>query len=271
MFQPPLFLSHGSPMLYLTDSPAHRFLAGLGTIVGTPTAIVVASAHWETDRPLAGAAAAPRTIHDFGGFPDALHRARYPAPGAPELAARVAGLLTDAGLPAGVDTGRGLDHGAWVPLSIAFPAAEVPIVPLSIQPDRDADHHIAVGRALRPLADEGVLVVGSGALTHNLYALDRGAAPDLGAGPAWVAGFRAWIAARAAAGDAAALARWRDEAPAAEVAHPTDDHFLPFFVALGAAGPDAIGRRIHASVEYGALAMDAYQFIPRALSQPLAA
>ncbi|MCC7273457.1 MAG: dioxygenase [Alphaproteobacteria bacterium] len=268
-FQPPLFLSHGSPMLYLTDSPARRFLAGLAARIGRPPAIVVASAHWETEAPRVGGAPAPRTIHDFGGFPDALHRASYPAPGAPDLAARIARLLTAAGLAAAVDPGRGLDHGIWVPLAIALPEAEVPVVPLAIQPGRDPAHHVALGRALRPLADEGILVIGSGSLTHNLYALKHGAtdAPT----PAWVDGFRDWVAERAAAGDAAALADYRASAPAGEVNHPTDDHFLPFFVALGAAGEDAVGRRIHASVEYGALAMDGYAFTPRGQSQPLAA
>lgn len=254
----PLFLSHGSPMLYLTDTPAHRFLRALGEELPRPRAVLVASAHWETDAPAVGAAPAPRTIHDFGGFPEALHQARYAAPGASEVAREAADLLEAAGLPAQLDTGRGLDHGIWVPLAIAFPSADVPIVPLAIQPGRDARHHLAIGRALAPLAARGVLVVGSGALTHNLYAV-RGQAIDAPAA-AWVDGFREWVAVRAAGGDIDALCRYRSLAPAGEINHPTEDHFLPFFVPLGAAGPGAAGRRVHASVEYGALAMDAYAF-----------
>jgi 4,5-DOPA dioxygenase extradiol len=254
----PLFLSHGSPMLYLTDTPAHRFLAALGREMAAPRAIVVASAHWETPAPMVGAAPRPGTIHDFGGFPDALHRARYPAPGDPGVAGEVADALAAAGIAAAIDPGRGLDHGIWVPFAIALPGAEVPIVPLAVQPGRDARHHLALGRALAPLARSGVLVVGSGAVTHNLFAT-RGQAVDA-APPAWVDGFRDWIAAAAAAGDVERLCDWREAAPAATVNHPTPEHFLPFFVALGAAGEGASGRRIHASVEYGVIGMDAYAF-----------
>ncbi|WP_374444013.1 dioxygenase [Stella sp.] len=254
----PLFLSHGSPMLYLTATPAHRFLAALGRDLAPPRAIVVASAHWETAAPAVGAAPRPATIHDLGGFPDALHRARWPAPGDPAVAAEVAAALSAARIGAAVDPARGLDHGIWVPLAIALPGAGIPVVPLAVQPGRDARHHLALGRALAPLAASGVLVVGSGAVTHNLYAT-RGQAVDA-APPAWVDAFRDWVAEAAAAGDAARLCDWRSVAPAAEVNHPTPEHFLPFFVALGAAGAGAVGRRIHASVEYGVIGMDAYAF-----------
>ncbi|BBK29571.1 4,5-DOPA dioxygenase extradiol [Stella humosa] len=252
----PLFLSHGSPMLYLTDTPAHRFLAGLE--IGRPRAIVVASAHWETDRPAVGAAGRPGTIHDFGGFPEALHRARYPAPGDPIVAGEVVAALAAAGIPAVLDPGRGLDHGIWVPLAIALPGAEVPLVPLALQPELGPLHHLALGRALAPLAASGILVVGSGAVTHNLHAT-RGQAVDAPA-PAWVDRFRDWVAETVAAGDADRLCAYRTEGPAAEVNHPTEEHFLPLLVALGAAGAGATGRRIHASVEYGVIGMDNYAF-----------
>ncbi|BBK44613.1 dioxygenase [Allostella vacuolata] len=258
----PLFLSHGSPMLYLTDTPAHRFLAALGAGLAPPRAIVVASAHWETSQPMVGAAARPATIHDFGGFPEPLHRARYPAPGDPAVAAAVASALAAAGIPAAIDPRRGFDHGVWVPFGIALPGAEIPIVPLSVQPDRDARHHLALGRALAPLARDGVLVVGSGAVTHNLHAA-RGQAVGAAA-PAWVDAFREWVAARVAAGEVERLLAYRDEAPAAEVNHPSPEHFLPFFVALGAAGEGAVGYRLHASVEYGVIGMDAFAFAPPA-------
>jgi len=259
--QPPLFLSHGSPMLYLTDTPAHRFLAALGERIERPRAIVVASAHYETGRPAVGAAAAPRTIHDFGGFPDALQRARWLAPGAPDVAQEVADALAAAGFAVDIDPDRGLDHGVWVPLGIAFPAAEVPVVPLAIQPDRDPAHHVRLGRALHPLLDRGIMIVGSGSMTHNLAALDRRHGP-VGPTSDWIEGFRQWIADRAAAGDVQALVDYRRQAPMAEMSHPTDEHFLPFFVALGAAGDGARGTRIHDSVEYGALALDSFAFAP---------
>ncbi|BBK38817.1 dioxygenase [Allostella sp. ATCC 35155] len=259
---PPLFLSHGSPMLYLTDTPAHRFLAALGRDMALPRAIVVASAHWETGMPAVGAAPRPGTIHDFGGFPDALHRARWPAPGDPAVAAEVVSALASAGIGAATVADRGLDHGIWVPLAIALPGAEIPVVPLAVQPQRDARHHLALGRALAPLAERRILVVGSGAVTHNLRAA-RGQAVDAPV-PAWVDGFRGWVAETAAAGDAERLCDWRDAAPGAEINHPMPEHFLPFFVAFGAAGGGAAGCRIHASVEYGAIGMDAYAFAARA-------
>lgn len=258
---PPLFLSHGSPMLYLTDTPAHRFLAALGRDMALPRAIVVASAHWETAMPAVGAAPRPAIIHDFGGFPDALHRARWPAPGDPAVAAEVVAALGSAGIEAATATGRGLDHGIWVPLAITLPGAEIPVVPLAVQPEADARHHLALGRALAPLAERGILVVGSGAVTHNLRAA-RGQAIDAPV-PAWVDGFRDWVAETAAAGDAERLCDWHGAAPGAEINHPTPEHFLPFFIALGAAGEGAAGRRIHASVEYGAIGMDAYAFQAR--------
>lgn len=258
----PLFLSHGSPMLYLTDTPAHRFLAALGRDLAPPRAIVVASAHWETASPTVGAAPRPATIHDFGGFPEALHRARWPAPGAPAVAAEVSAALSAAGIATATDPARGLDHGIWVPFAIALPGAEIPVVPLAVQPERDARHHLKLGRALAPLAARDILVVGSGAVTHNLYAT-RGQAIDA-APPAWVDGFRDWVAEGASMGDVDRLCDWLDAAPGATVNHPTPEHFLPFFVALGAAGEGAIGRRIHASVEYGVIGMDAYAFAGRA-------
>jgi 4,5-DOPA dioxygenase extradiol len=256
---PAVFLSHGSPMLILEDGRAHRFLKGYAAELTRPTAILIASAHWETAEPRLTAGAAPETIHDFGGFPAALYRMRYPAPGDPALAERAAGLLRGAGVPAGLDPARGLDHGSWVPLSLLYPAADIPVVQLSLQTELGPEHHYRVGAALRPLRDDGVLIVGSGSLTHNLMRLQRQAADDQPP-PAWVAAFEDWIADKVAAGDIAALLAWRAQAPHAAVAHPTDEHFLPFFVALGAATPDGRGARIHRSQTYAALAMDAYAF-----------
>jgi 4,5-DOPA dioxygenase extradiol len=249
----PIFLSHGSPMLVLEATPTTEFLRTLGRGIGTPRAAIVVSAHWETARPAVGAAAAPTTIHDFFGFPQPLYDVRYPAPGAPELAARVAEQLDCA-----VDGNRGLDHGVWCPAALMWPEANVPIVPLSIQPRQDARHHYALGQRLRPLlADGEVLLLASGALTHNLRAY-FGRNVDDPAQP-WVTAFADWIGEAATAGRTEDLLDWRDLAPHAADNHPTDEHLLPLFVALGAsAGGRA--RVLHRAVEYGVLAMDAYAF-----------
>ncbi|HYE00775.1 MAG TPA: class III extradiol ring-cleavage dioxygenase [Alphaproteobacteria bacterium] len=251
---PSLFLSHGAPTLALSDSPARHFLAGLGAEIGRPRAVVVATAHWEAAAPAVGGAAAPETVHDFHGFPPELYAVRYPAPGAPDLAAAVAARLAAAGLPAAVDPRRGLDHGVWVPLSLMYPAADVPVVPLSVQSGLGAEHHLRLGAALAGLRDEGVLVVGSGSLTHNLREF-RGRAEDAPP-PDWVAGFADWVAAAVAGDRRDDLAAWERLAPGAARNHPTPEHLLPLFVALGAGrGP---GRRLHASHSFGILAMDVY-------------
>lgn len=258
---PALFVSHGSPMLILeTDAPAHVFLTQLAGRLPRPRAVLVISAHWETAIPTVSAAASPETIHDFYGFPAALYQRRYPAPGSPDTAARVVGLLEKAGLTATADPTRGLDHGAWAPLSLIWPQADVPALQLSVQPQADAAAHFALGRALRPLLDEGVLVLGSGSATHNLRALDwRG-----GGGPPadWSTGFAAWLTDRVIAGDAAAAADWLNQSPEARKAHPTDDHFMPLPVAWGAAGTGARGTLLHDSYMMGSLGMQAYRFDP---------
>jgi 4,5-DOPA dioxygenase extradiol len=256
---PALFVSHGSPMLVLEDGRARRFLAAYAAELARPRAILVASAHWETVEPRLTASAAPPTIHDFGGFPDALHRMRYPAPGDPALAQRAAALLRDAGFAVALDPARGLDHGTWVPLSLLYPAADIPVVQLSLQTDRGAEHHYRMGAALRPLRDDGVLVIGSGSASHNLMALDRRAG-DTAPPPPWVAAFDRWVADAVAAGDTAALLDWETAAPNAHQNHPSAEHFLPLFVALGAGAGDGCGVRVHHSHTYGALTMDAYAF-----------
>jgi 4,5-DOPA dioxygenase extradiol len=255
--QPTLFVSHGAPTLILEDGPTCAFLRGLGTALERPKGVVVVSAHWETDEPAVGATAKPATIHDFYGFPDALYRMRYPAPGAPELAERTAALLAQNGIAHHVDPARGLDHGAWVPLMLMYPAADVPVVQLSVQPQRDPAHHLAVGRALAPLREEGVLILGSGGAVHNLRALawNRHGAPE-----AWAQGFDDWLAKKIDQGALDDLVAYRGRAPGAVQAHPRDEHFLPLFVALGAAGEEAAGKRIHSGFEHGSLSMAAFSF-----------
>jgi 4,5-DOPA dioxygenase extradiol len=255
---PTLFISHGSPMTALMDVPARRFLAGLGAALPRPRAILVASAHWETERPTVNAVAVNETIHDFYGFPPALFAMRYPAPGAPWLADRVTDLLAGAGLASAIDRERGLDHGGWVPLTLIYPAHDIPVVELSVQSRLGPAHHLEVGRALAPLAAEGVLVIGSGSLTHDLRRF-RGQGVDAPEA-ADVTQFADWFDAALSQGRTADLLAYRRLAPYAAQQHPTEEHLLPLYVALGAAGDGAHAARLHASANYGILRMDAYEF-----------
>ncbi len=250
---PPAFVSHGAPTLILEDHPARHFLARLGGELGRPKAILCVSAHWESAEPMVSTAERPETIHDFYGFPEELYRLSYPAPGAPDLARRAAGLLRRAGFSCHEDPARGLDHGAWSPLILIYPEADIPVAQLSIQPGRGSEHHLAIGRALGSLPDDGVLILASGGAVHNLgqFRVDRRDPAD------WAVTFEEWLTDRLGAGDAAALAGYGARAEGAK-AHPTDEHFLPLFVALGAAGEGACGRALHRSFAHGSLAMSAY-------------
>lgn len=224
---PALYLSHGAPPL--ADDPLWtRELAGWAESLPVPKAVLMISAHWE-EAPLAiGATTTQPVIHDFWGFPERYYTVQYPAPGAPELAARVRALLSGRGLPVQDFPDRGLDHGAYVPLVEMYPHADVPVLQISLpslRPEQLSD----VGRTLAPLRDEGVLIVGSGFFTHNLDAL---AAP---ATPTWSVEFDEWGATALREGDVDALLDFRHKAPASTLAHPRTEHFAPLFVALGAA------------------------------------
>jgi 4,5-DOPA dioxygenase extradiol len=245
-------------MVMLTKTPAHDFLAGYGRELGKPKAILIATAHFETRRPVLTADEKPEMIYDFGGFPRPLYEMQYPAPGMPDLAVRAARMLGEQGIPAVPVVGRGYDHGTWVPLKLMYPDADVPVVQLSIQPGAGAAHHIAMGRALAPLREEGVLVVGSGSMTHNLRELARGGREMEAPTPDWVSEFGNWMHERIEAGAIDDVAAWETRAPHAQRNHPSDDHFLPLPFAMGAAGKDARGRRVHTSCEYGVLMMDCY-------------
>lgn len=255
---PSLYVSHGSPMTALQPGATGARLAELAAALPRPRAIVVASAHYLARNPQVGGAAQPATVHDFGGFPAALYQMRYPAPGDPALARAVARRLEAAGLPAVVDGARGLDHGIWVPLRLMYPVADIPVVPLSIQPHGGPAHQLAVGRALASLREDGVLVIGSGSITHNLHDLAAGYSAEREA--PYVQPFIRWIEERLAVGDTAALLDYRRQAPFAERAHPTDEHLLPLFVAMGAAGGGAHAQRLDAGIDLGILAMDIYRF-----------
>lgn len=255
---PALFVSHGAPTLAIDDSPAHRFLKSLGRRLGKPNAILMLSAHFEAPTATVTASASPRIVYDFYGFPDALYDITYPAAGDPGLAHRVAALLEDGGVPTLEDDARGLDHGAWVPLSLMYPDADVPVVQLSIDASKGARYHLRLGELLRPLRDEGVLIVGSGGATHNLSVALR-ASPD-DTVPDWVETFREWLADAVANDKRDDLADFRTIAPDAARNHPTDEHFLPLLCALGATEHGESRQRVHDSETYGSLAMDMYLF-----------
>ncbi|MDD0975445.1 DODA-type extradiol aromatic ring-opening family dioxygenase [Pseudomonas fontis] len=252
---PSLFISHGSPMLALEPGASGPALKRLASELARPKAIVLVSAHWESHELWVSSNAHPRTWHDFGGFPAALFAVQYPAPGEPALAERVAGLLGEAGLAARLDPQRPLDHGAWVPLSLMYPEADIPIVQVSLPTQSGPQLQEQVGQALAALRGEGVLLIGSGSITHNLGELDWRAGPD--SVEPWALAFRDWIIEKLAAGDTAALLDYRQQAPYAVRSHPSDEHLLPLYFARGAGGRFGIA---HQGFTMGALGMDIYRF-----------
>jgi 4,5-DOPA dioxygenase extradiol len=267
---PPIFLSHGSPMTALEPREAGAFMQRLGPAIdasfGRPRAIVALSAHSLSHQPALLAARRHAAIYDFGGFDPRLNTLRYDAPGAPALAARVASLLAASGITAQTVAQGGLDHGIWTPLRYAWPDADVPVLPLAWVPSQDPAAQFALGQALAPLANEGVLVMGSGSITHNLrrvFASGLGAEvdqPEI----AESAAFRHWMLARSSARDWEALFAYRAQAPHAVDMHPTDEHLLPWYIAAGAGGREHAPQRLHDSLTYGSLGMDAYAFGPSA-------
>ena len=267
---PALFVSHGSPMTALEPGAAGAFMQALGpridTAFGRPKAILAVSAHTAARAPVLLAAARHEAVYDFGGFDPKLYELRYDAPGAPALAERVVALMGEAGLPVHLSREGGLDHGNWTPLRYLYPEADVPVLPLAFVPAQTPAQQFALGEALAPLADEGVLVLASGSITHNLRRVfssgmrgpvDAKEIPESAA-------FRHWMAERSAARDWEALFAYRERAPHAPDMHPTDEHLLPWYVAAGAGGREAAPLRLHESVTYGCLGMDAYAFGPNA-------
>jgi 4,5-DOPA dioxygenase extradiol len=256
---PAAFVAHGAPTVALDRGGYAEALARLGERLAPARALLVVSAHWTTapGSVAVGGAERPRTVHDFGGFPAALYRLAYPAPGDPALAAEAAALLRGAGFAAKVDPGRGLDHGAWTPLLLALPQATVPVVPVSVPFDDDPARVVALGRALAPLREQGVAFVGSGGIVHNLGRVRLGASE--GPGDPWAAAFDAWVAERLDPLDLDALLGYRQAAPHAQDAVPTPEHLDPLFAVLGAAAP---GERVHPVFEgfhHGSLSMRSFE------------
>jgi 4,5-DOPA dioxygenase extradiol len=249
---PSLFVSHGAPTFALEPGLHGAQLRALGERLPRPAAIAVVSAHWQAGEVRVSTIAQPATVHDFGGFPAPLYQLRYPAPGAPDFARRALTLLQQAGWNAREDETRGLDHGAWVPLMHLVPAADIPVFQIAMPRNLDEAGALRLGQALAPLAEEGVLLIGSGSLTHNLYETRFG---DPDAEP-YVHAFANWTAAQLKAGRPEALRL--DDAPAGRRAHPTSEHFLPLLVAAGAGGAQV--EELDGGIEHGVLAMRSYAF-----------
>lgn len=248
-----LFVSHGSPSLLLDDCPARTFLQNLSTMYHRPKAILVISAHWDTTQIKITSGIAHETIYDFQGFQPELYDMRYPAQGNPDLAGQIKQLLSPA-FDGVFDPQRGLDHGAWVPLMLMYPEADITVLQLSINRHADPAHHFAIGQALKPLREHGVMILASGSSTHNLREMIRDFRADQP--PSWVASFNEWLADKLEAMSIEELFRYTDH-PDGLRNHPTPDHILPLFVALGAG--DGQARRLHQSYTYGVLGMDAYE------------
>nr|BCD59219.1 DOPA 4,5-dioxygenase [Bougainvillea peruviana] len=255
------FVSHGSPMLSVDESlPARNFLKTWTDKVYDlkPNSILIISGHWETDFPFVTAVDRCDTNYDFYGFPDPLYKLKYPAPGAPELAKRVQELLTGAGLKrVNMDKSRGLDHGAWIPLMLMYPEADIPVCQLSVQSHLDGTHHYNIGRALAPLKEEGVLIIGSGSATHNLRALHRNANEEV---VPWAEEFDTWLEHALTSGRCNDVNEYEKKAPHAKKAHPWPEHLYPLHVAMGAAGENSKAELIHRSWSLGALSYASYKF-----------
>jgi 4,5-DOPA dioxygenase extradiol len=257
---PSLFVSHGAPTLPLTDAPARVFLESLANLLSErPCAVLVVSAHWETTVPSLTAGEVNATIHDFHGFPRDLYAIRYPAPGSAWLADKVAALIEGGGGTVTRDPARGLDHGAWVPLSLIYPQANIPVVQLSVQTRLGPDYHYRLGQLLAPLRAEGVLIVASGSFTHDLSSFREYIHALHAPAPAWVDAFADWMSEAIEAGRTQDLIAYRRLGPHAARNHPTEEHLLPLFVALGA-GEDGVPQHLHQSTTHGVLRMDAFAF-----------
>ena len=256
-----LFVAHGSPMLAIRPGAAGAALTALAERLARPRAVLVISPHWETPLATVGTASQLESIHDFGGFAPALFAIQYPAEGSPQGAQAVGAALEAAGLPVRTDAQRGLDHGAWVPLRYLFPRADVPVVPLSIQPHGGPQHAYRVGQALAPLVEQGWLIVATGNITHNLRDWQQAEA-GLAIDSSYAQRFSDWIHGQLISGNTAALLDYRQRHSDALRAHPRDEHLLPLFTAWGAAGSGATPCAIHRGIADHVLAMDSYAFAP---------
>ena len=267
--QPSLFISHGAPTLAIEPGPAQEYLRRLGQALRRPAAILVVSAHHDARGVKVTSDDFPDTMYDFGGFAEELFDIRYTAPGQPQLAKEVVSILSRLGFEANLQPDRGFDHGAWVPLHLMYPAADIPVVQVSIDMHQNARWHYDLGTSLATLREENVLIIGSGSLTHNLSAfmhkrLQIGAPRE-----AWVSEFADWLEEKILSGDIEAVLDAVGQGPSGRRNHPTMDHILPLFVAIGAGAGSMQAAQLHSSTTYGVLAMDAFGFGPTALLESL--
>lgn len=253
-----LFVPHGSPMFALHPGAAGAAMSQIAAAMDTPRAVVVVSPHWETALPTVGTATQLQTIHDFGGFDPRLYDMQYPATGCPEVAAQVMAALQSAGLPVAQDAQRGLDHGAWIPLRQMFPDADIPVVPLSVQSHQGPEHAYRVGQALASLAEQNILIIASGNITHNLRDFMM-VSMQGGPTPSYVQAFADWIHTHMVERDVHGLLAYRQQV-SGQRAHPSDEHLLPLFTALGAAGADAQPEAFFRGISDHVIAMDGYTF-----------
>lgn len=253
---PSVFISHGAPTFAIEPGLAGAQLRTLGRALGKPGGIIVVSPHWMTRGVEITASNNPETIHDFGGFPAALYGIRYAAPGSPMLAARAMELLQRHSPAPSLNMTRGLDHGAWVPLLHMYPDADVPVVQVSLPFASSAEQAWALGQALAPLGGEGVLVIGSGSLTHNLRDFRSGGSEAA----AYALEFTHWMRDAVERGDSEQLIHALERAPHAQRAHPTTEHFLPLLVAAGAASGARAATVLDGGIRHGVLAMESYVF-----------
>jgi aromatic ring-opening dioxygenase catalytic subunit (LigB family) len=261
---PTYFISHGGgPWPWMKEQMGGVYdrleasLARMPADVGTtPRAVLMLSAHWEAPQFTVQTSARPGMLYDYGGFPDFTYRIQYPAPGAPAVAARVRDALAAAGIASGEDAERGFDHGMFAPMAVIYPKADVPVLQLSLKRGLAPDAHLALGRALAPLRDEGILIIGSGLSYHNLRAFGPAAKAPSAAFDGWL---ERTLAIADAATRAAALAAW-EQAPAARLAHPREEHLLPLMVALGAAEAEAATRVYHEADFFGGITVSSYRF-----------
>lgn len=251
---PSLFISHGAPTFAIEPGRLGPRLQALGKQLSGVTAVLVVSPHWQTRDTRVMSTAAPETVHDFGGFPSALYDLQYPAAGHPRYAAEAGRLLTDAGFAGGMDERRGLDHGAWVPMRHLLPGADVPVFQVSMPHDLNTARAVAFGRALASIREQGVMIVGSGSLTHNLYEFRQSGSKAAD----YAIEFTQWIRQAVTRNDLERLVNYRQLAPHAERAHPTEEHFLPLLVALGARSDTEVVQILDGGIANCVLSMESY-------------
>ena len=251
---PLFFISHGAPTFALEPGQLGPQLKALGAQLDGVRAVLVVSPHWQTRGVAVSSTATPETIYDFGGFPSALYALQYPAPGAPDIAEQVATLLSEAGYATSLDVRRGLDHGAWVPLYHLLPQAQLPVFQVSMPYDLNTEQALQLGRVLAPLRAQGMLIVASGSMTHNLREFRQGVTQPA----AYVKEFSDWVRTAVLANAQTPMVHYRAEAPHAERAHPTEEHFLPLLVALGAQREGEQAHLIDGGIEHGMLSMDSF-------------